>query len=82
MRDLGLHPTSEEARRAVTLVRDNLTLDDGGQPSFSGETETWSLEVVTESRASNDRMDATSSVPPQMSGDPVADIMLVVLGLP
>ncbi|MEX1124354.1 MAG: hypothetical protein WEE53_01690, partial [Acidimicrobiia bacterium] len=41
LRDLGLDPTSDEARRAVTLVRDNAatTLDESGQSFFLGETE-------------------------------------------
>jgi hypothetical protein len=40
LRDLGLDPTSDEARRAVTLVQDNnITLDESGQPFFTGETE-------------------------------------------
>ncbi|MGH8874219.1 MAG: hypothetical protein ACRDVM_03070, partial [Acidimicrobiia bacterium] len=40
LRNLGLDPRSEEARKAVTLVKDNnVTLDEGGQPFFTGETE-------------------------------------------
>jgi hypothetical protein len=39
LRDLGLHPASEEARRAVALVRDNSKWEEGGQPFFSGEVE-------------------------------------------
>lgn len=40
LRDLGLDPTSEEARRAVTLVRDDITNTLDGQNSFfAGETE-------------------------------------------
>ena len=41
LRDLGLDPKSDEARRAVTLVRDNAatTLDESGQSFFLGETE-------------------------------------------
>jgi hypothetical protein len=41
LRDLGLDPTSDEASRAVTLVRDNpaTTLDESGQSFFLGETE-------------------------------------------
>jgi hypothetical protein len=39
LRDLGLDPASEEARRAVTLVRDNSRWEEGGQPFFSGEVE-------------------------------------------
>jgi hypothetical protein len=37
--DLGLVPSSEPARRAVALVRDNSRWDEGGQPFFSGEVE-------------------------------------------
>lgn len=40
MRDLGLDPTSEQAQRAVTLVRDSITNTLDGQNSFfAGETE-------------------------------------------
>jgi hypothetical protein len=41
LRDLGLDPTSDTARRAVTLVRDSpaTTLDESGQSFFLGETE-------------------------------------------
>lgn len=41
LRDLGPDPTSDEARRAVTLVRDSAvtTLDESGQSFFLGETE-------------------------------------------
>jgi len=41
LRDMGLDPTSDEARRAVTLVRDSpaTTLDESGQSFFLGETE-------------------------------------------
>jgi hypothetical protein len=39
LRDMGLDPTSEQARRAVTLVRDNITHYEGGKPFFAGETE-------------------------------------------
>ena len=39
LRDLGLDPASEEARRAVVLVRDNSRWEQGGQPFFSGEVE-------------------------------------------
>jgi hypothetical protein len=39
LRDLGLDPTSDAARRAVALVRDNSRWDAGGQPFFSGEVE-------------------------------------------
>jgi hypothetical protein len=36
---MGLDPTSEEARRAVTRVRDNITHYEGGKPFFAGEVE-------------------------------------------
>ena len=39
LRDLGLNPTSERARKAVTLVRDNVTHYEGGKPFFEGEVE-------------------------------------------
>jgi len=39
LRDLGLDPASEEARRAVALVRDNSKWEHAGQPFFSGEVE-------------------------------------------
>lgn len=39
LRDLGLVPSSDQARRAVALVRDNSRWDEGGQPFFSGEVE-------------------------------------------
>jgi hypothetical protein len=39
LRDMGLDPTSEEARRAVTLVWDNVTHYEGGKPFFAGEVE-------------------------------------------
>jgi hypothetical protein len=39
LRDMGLDPASEEARRAVTLVRDNITHYEGGKPFFAGEVE-------------------------------------------
>lgn len=39
LRDLGLDPQSEQARRAVALVRANSTWEHAGQPFFSGEVE-------------------------------------------
>lgn len=39
LRDLGLDPASEQARRAVGLVRDNSKWDEGGQDYFDGEVE-------------------------------------------
>jgi hypothetical protein len=39
LRELGLDPACEAARRAADLVQENLTLDDNGQPFFDGETE-------------------------------------------
>src|SRR5688572_30139002 len=39
LRDRGLDPASGEARRAVGRVRDHITLWEGGQPFFEGETE-------------------------------------------
>ena len=39
LRDLGLDPASEQARRAVELVRDNSKWDHGGQNYFDGEVE-------------------------------------------
>jgi hypothetical protein len=39
LRDLGLDPESEEARRAVALVRDNSRWEHDGEPFFSGEVE-------------------------------------------
>lgn len=39
LRDLGLDPASEEARRAVSLVRDNSKWEHAGQDFFSGEVE-------------------------------------------
>ncbi|MCU1584999.1 MAG: hypothetical protein JWM49_1555 [Microbacteriaceae bacterium] len=39
LRDLGLDPASEEARRAVAQVRDNSKWEEAGQPFFSGEVE-------------------------------------------
>jgi hypothetical protein len=39
LRDLGLDPACEEARRAVAMVRDNSRWEEGGQPYFSGEVE-------------------------------------------
>jgi hypothetical protein len=39
LRDLGLDPASEEARRAVALVHDNSKWEEGGQDFFSGEVE-------------------------------------------
>ncbi|HUG09043.1 MAG TPA: hypothetical protein VMP13_09150 [Acidimicrobiia bacterium] len=38
-RDMGLDPASEEARRAVELVRDNSKWDHDGQDYFDGEVE-------------------------------------------
>jgi hypothetical protein len=39
LRDMGLDPRSEEARRAVGLVRDNLTWHWWSKPFFDGEVE-------------------------------------------
>ena len=39
LRDLGLDPESEQARRAVALVRDNSKWEHDGQPFFEGEVE-------------------------------------------
>jgi hypothetical protein len=39
LRDLGLDPASDEARRATALVRDNVRWEHAGQPFFSGEVE-------------------------------------------
>lgn len=39
LRDMGLHPESERARRAVGLVRDNVVWDYAAEPFFSGEVE-------------------------------------------
>ena len=39
LRELGLDPTSEAARRAVALVHDNSKWEHDGQPFFSGEVE-------------------------------------------
>ncbi|MDP9696862.1 UNVERIFIED_ORG: hypothetical protein J2X79_004445 [Arthrobacter globiformis] len=39
LRDLGLDPGSEEARRAVAKVRENSRWEEGGQPFFDGEVE-------------------------------------------
>ena len=39
LRDMGLDPKSDEARRAVGLVRDNLTWHWWGKPFFDGEVE-------------------------------------------
>jgi transcriptional regulator with XRE-family HTH domain len=39
LRDMGLDPASDQARRAVALVRDNSKWDEGGQDYFDGEVE-------------------------------------------
>jgi hypothetical protein len=39
LRDMGLPPASEQARRAVALVRDNSKWDHDGQDYFDGEVE-------------------------------------------
>src|SRR6476661_4947601 len=39
LRDFGLEPGSDEARRAVRLVRENSRWEEGGQPFFEGEVE-------------------------------------------
>lgn len=39
LREMGLDPTSDQARRAVAFVRDNVTFYEGGQPFFAGEVE-------------------------------------------
>lgn len=39
LRELGLDPASQDARRAVALVRDNSKWEEGGQDFFAGEVE-------------------------------------------
>lgn len=39
LREFGLDPRSDEARRAVRLVRENSRWEEGGQPFFEGEVE-------------------------------------------
>jgi hypothetical protein len=39
LRDFGLAPDSPEARKAVSLVRDNSRWEEGNQPFFEGEVE-------------------------------------------
>ncbi len=39
LRDFGLNPESEEARRAIGLVREHSRWDHAGQPFFEGEVE-------------------------------------------
>ena len=39
LRLMGLDPTSAQSRRAVTLVRDNVTWEHAGEAYFAGETE-------------------------------------------
>jgi hypothetical protein len=39
LRDFGLNPASREARRAVSLVREESRWEEGNQPFFEGETE-------------------------------------------
>jgi hypothetical protein len=39
LRDFGLDPESEEARRAIALVREHSRWDHAGQPFFEGEVE-------------------------------------------
>lgn len=39
LREFGLDPLSTEARRAVSLVRENSRWEEGGQPFFQGEVE-------------------------------------------
>jgi hypothetical protein len=39
LRDMGLDPASEQARRAVELVRENIKWDHDGQDYFDGEVE-------------------------------------------
>lgn len=39
LREFGLDPHSPEARRAVSLVRENSRWEEGGQPFFQGEVE-------------------------------------------
>jgi hypothetical protein len=39
LQEMGLDPTSAEARRAVARARDNITHYEGNQPFFSGEVE-------------------------------------------
>ena len=39
LRDMGLDPTSVQARSAVALIRDKVTHYEGGRPFFAGEVE-------------------------------------------
>lgn len=39
LQDFGLNPAAQEARHAVSLVRDNSRWEEGNQPFFDGETE-------------------------------------------
>ncbi|OAE00025.1 hypothetical protein [Arthrobacter sp. OY3WO11] len=39
LRDFGLNPASQEAMRAVSMVRNNSRWEEGNQPFFEGETE-------------------------------------------
>lgn len=39
LRDMGLDPASEPSRRAIGLIRENVTQYEGGKPYFAGETE-------------------------------------------
>jgi hypothetical protein len=39
LRDMGLEPASEQAQRAVALVRENSKWEEGGQDYFDGEVE-------------------------------------------
>ena len=39
LRDLGLHPASAQAQRAIALVRENSRWEANGAPFFEGETE-------------------------------------------
>jgi hypothetical protein len=62
MKDLGLDPSSEEARRSIGLVRDHITWPRqmGGRPYFDGETETcvngWILGVGAYFGEASDRL--------------------------
>ena len=39
LREFGLDPESQEARHAISLVKDNSRWEEGGQPFFEGEVE-------------------------------------------
>lgn len=62
LKDLGLDPSGEEARRSIGLVRDNISWPRqmGGQPYFDGETEPcvngWILGVGAYFGEASDRL--------------------------